>query len=186
MKTYLYVRVSTDSQDYIRQTNILKENGYDETNSEIMLETFSGKTKKRPVLQEMLKLVEKGDKVVITDLTRLARSVKDLWEISDEVSRKGATLVSLKENFDLQTSTGKLLFTVLGAIGQFERDTISDRTKETLRAKQKQGMILGRPLANDVEKILEMYDNGIKAKVIAEETGININTVYHHIRKERK
>jgi len=186
MKTYLYLRISTELQIQDRQKLILKENGYDESNCILFEEIYTGKTKKRPVLQEMLKSVEKGDKVVITDLTRLARSVKDLWEISDELTKKGATLVSIKENLDLSTPTGKLLFTVMGAIGQFERDNLSERTKDGLRARKQKGVVLGRPLVNDVEKILEMYDNGIKAKVISEETGININTVYHHIRKERK
>ena len=74
----------------------------------------------------------------------------------------------------------------MGAINQFERDTLSERTIDSLRAKKSQGVILGRPLANDVSAILDLYDSGKKAKEIAQETGININTVYHHIRKERK
>lgn len=185
MKTYAYLRISTELQMQDRQRLILKENGYDESNCTMFEEIYTGKTKKRPVLQEMLKLVEKGDKVVITDLTRLARSVKDLWEISDELTKKGATLVSIKENLDLATPTGKLLFTVMGAIGQFERDNLSERTKDSLRAKKMNGMILGRPTLNDVELVLDLHDKGMKAKDISEETGIKLNTVYYHIRKER-
>jgi len=185
-KTYAYLRISTDKQSDDRQRLILSENGYNVENTIFMEEVYSGKTTKRPMLIKLLSQLEKGDKVVITDLTRLARSIKDLWQLTETIIGKGATLVSIRENFDLDTAMGKMMFNIFGAVGQFERDTLSERTKDALRAKKQHGVILGRPLANDVSAILDLYDNGKKAKEIASETGININTVYHHIRKERK
>lgn len=186
MNTYIYIRISTDQQSNDRQTLILQEHGFNKDNAIFFEEIFTGKTKKRPLLTEMLGKLEKGDRVVITELSRLSRSLKDLLEIIDVLNKKECTLYSIKENLDLSTSTGKLILNVMGAINQFERDTLSERTIDSLRAKRNQGVILGRPLANDVSAILDLHDQGKKAKEIAQETGININTVYHHIRKERK
>jgi DNA invertase Pin-like site-specific DNA recombinase len=186
MNTYAYVRISTDQQSNDRQELILQEHGFNRENSIFFEEIFTGKTKKRPLLTEMLGKLEKGDRVVITDLSRLSRSLKDLLEIVEVLNKKECTLLSIKENLDLSTSTGKFILNVMGAIYQFERDTLSERTIDSLRAKKQNGVILGRPLANDVSAILDLHDQGKKAKEIAQETGININTVYHHIRKERK
>lgn len=142
----LYLRISTDQQIQERQEFILKQNGYTEQNSLVYKETFSGKsTKNRPVLKDLLEQIQPNDKLIVTDLSRLARSVKDLWEIVETLNKKNAVLVSIKENLDLSTSTGKLMFTIIGAMYQFERDTLSDRTKEALAAKKAKGVRLGRP-----------------------------------------
>ena len=182
----IYVRISTDLQSQDRQKLILEENGYNESNSIIFEETFSGKNAKRPELIRLLDGIEKGDRIIITDLTRLARSVKDLWEISDELTRKGATLISIKENVDLETATGRLLFSVIGAVGQFERDTLSERTKEGLRAKKANGVVLGRPVQIDAETIAELFEQGLSAKDISEQSGVKLNTVYYYINKIKK
>ena len=183
---YLYVRISTDKQENDRQLNILKENGHLENEHELITEVFSGKSKNRPQLNNLLEKITKGDKLVVTDLTRFARSVKDLWEISDELTRKGATLISIKENVDLETATGRLLFNVIGAVGQFERDTLSERTKEGLRAKRANGVVLGRPVEVDAETIAELFEQGLSAKDISEQSGVKLNTVYYYIKKIKK
>lgn len=185
--TYCYIRISTEKQEYDRQELIMNEHGYFNNQNCIFLqETISGKSKKRPILQEMLSKIKKDDKVVITDISRLARSVSDLWSIADIIVSKGGVLVSFKENIDLGTSTGKMLFSIMGAIVQWERDNTSDKTKESLRAKKNKGIILGRPLENDVSEIIELHSQGLSAKQISEQTKININTVYHHIRKGKE
>ena len=86
----------------------------------------------------MLEFLRNGDTVVVTDLTRLSRSTKDLIEIAELISRKGANLKSLKESWlDTTTAHGKMLFTVFAGIAQFERDLTSERTKEGILAKKK-------------------------------------------------
>lgn len=154
----LYLRVSTDIQSNERQEYLLKEKGYVFDNCVVYEEKMSGKTKNRPILIKMLRELEKDDVVIVSDLSRLARSVKDLWLITDEITLKGATLISLKENIDLSTTSGRLIFTMLGAIYEFERSNLSDRTKEALRVKKNNGVILGRPKTLDDELISKAID----------------------------
>lgn len=184
----IYVRISTEKQILERQDYLLEQRGYNRQNSVIYEEVYSGKSKNRPILNKMLDELKSGDTVVVTDLTRLARSVKDLWWIGDKITSKGCNLVSLKENVDLETSTGKLLFTVIGAIGQFERDTLSDRTKEALRAKKANGQILGRPVVLDetnLENAINEYLNSKSSmKVIANKYNISDATLCLKLKKK--
>ena len=177
----VYVRVSTDKQIGERQDYLLEQKGYTKDNSIFYEETYSGKTKNRPILNQLLSELKKGDVVVVTDLSRLARSVKDLWLISDELLVKGATLISLKENIDLSTSSGRLVFSMLGSIYQFEREVLSDRTKEALRAKKANGTTLGRPTTLDetnLENAINEYLNSkLSMKVIANKYNISDATL---------
>lgn len=195
MTKRIYVRISTDMQESLRQVDILNNNGYTKDNAIWYEEIYSGKTKNRPVLIKLMKELEKDDIVVITDLSRLARSVKDLWQLSDEIVIKKATLISLKENIDLSTSTGRLVFSMLGAIYQFERDTLSDRTKEALRAKKNSGVVLGRPktisddvIVNAVNEYLSNIENGHKQSYIevAKNYRISHVSLFNAVKKEKK
>ena len=183
----IYVRISTDQQEQDRQIYILNEKGYNYDNSIIYQETLSGKNRNRPVLIKLLDELRSGDIVIVTDLSRLARSVKDLWEISDEIISKKATLVSLKEMIDLGTSTGRLLFTMIGGIYQFERDVLSDRTKEALAAKKKNGVVLGRPATIDksnYDLAVEEYMNSRKSlNEIGKKYGMSGVSVYNELKK---
>lgn len=186
----IYLRVSTiDSQEFDRQEYILKEKGYDLNNCIVYQEKISGKSmSNRDELKRMLSEIKKGDNVIITDLSRLARSVKDLWLISDELLVKGATLISLKENIDLSTSSGRLIFTMIGAIYEFERSTLSDRTKEALRAKKANGIILGRPITLDesnLENAINEYMNSkLSMKVIANKYNISDASLCNTLKKK--
>lgn len=184
----VYVRISTDKQIGERQDYLLEQKGYTKDNSLFYEETFSGKTKNRPMLNKLLSELQKGDVLVVTDLSRLARSVKDLWVISDELLSKGATLISLKENIDLATSSGRLVFSMLGSIYQFEREVLSDRTKEALRAKKANGQILGRPVILDetnLENAINEYLNSKSSmKVIANKYNISDATLCNTLKKK--
>jgi DNA invertase Pin-like site-specific DNA recombinase len=183
----IYLRKSTILQENERQEYILEQKGYNLDECEVYEETYSGKVRQRPMLNKMLEDLVKGDNVVVTDLTRLARSVKDLWEIGDLITNVGANLISIKENVDLETSTGRLLFTVIGAIGQFERETLSDRTKEALQAKKKNGIILGRPITLDktlLDDCVNEYMNSNKSMlVVSKEYDISNATLCGELKK---
>lgn len=128
-----------------------------------------------------------GDTVVIESLSRLGRSTKDLIELTELFQDKGVHLVSLKENIDTSTSTGKLLFTLMSAIAQFERDTIADRTREGLRAARARGKMGGRPKAdsNTIKKAVKLYQTGqYSVKEIEELTGIKKSTLYRNLKME--
>ena len=183
----VYVRVSTDKQIGERQDYILDQKGYNKENSLFYEETFSGKTKNRPILNQLLSELQKDDVVIVTDLSRLARSVKDLWVISDDILSKGATLVSLKENIDLSTSSGRLVFSMLGSIYQFEREVLSDRTKEALKAKKANGTILGRPITLDetnLENAINVYlYSKLSMKVVASKYNISDCTLCNKLKQ---
>ena len=189
MTQRIYMRVSTDNQSQDRQKYLLEQAGYNEDNSIFYQESISGKTRKRPQLEKLLEELTVGDKLIVADLTRLARSVKDLLAISEEIIEKKANLVSLKENIDLETSTGRLLFTVISAISEFERSTLSDRTKEALKAKKQKGIKLGRPVTIDesvVDNAIETYMNGKESMLnVSKQYGISVATLCNQLQKKR-
>ena len=143
MKNYVfgYARVSTEQQNLDRQLDALKKYGCDI----IFNEKMTGTKKERPELSKMIDRMTEGDTVVIESLSRLGRSTKDLIELTELFQGKGVHLVSLKEAIDTSTSTGKLLFTLMSAIAQFERDVIAARTREGLRSSRARGRTGGRP-----------------------------------------
>jgi len=187
MKQYLYVRVSTDGQEYLRQFDLLNEKGYNESNSIILTETYSAKTMNRPILQQMLKDLVEGDVVIIESLSRLARSTKDLLVIIETIMNKKASLISLKEQIDMNTPVGKFFISIIGAVNQFERDTTAQRTKESLRAKQRQGVVLGRPtvIKKDLmDRAVDRYMNSnLSYLLVSKEIGISDATICNEIKK---
>jgi len=99
--------------------------------------------KKRPALEQALCAAKDGAVLVAYSLTRFARSTKDMLSIAERLKRQGADLVSLTESIDTTTATGRLVFTLLSALGQFERDLTSERTKAALAALKARGVKLG-------------------------------------------
>ena len=122
-----YIRVSTIEQNEERQIKAFESMQIEK----MFVEKASGKDQKgRPQLQQMLNFVREGDTVYVHDLSRLARSTKDLLSIAELLSQKGVALVSLKENVDSATPTGKLMLTMIGAIAEFERTNMLERQRE--------------------------------------------------------
>lgn len=180
MKNYIlgYARVSTEAQNLDRQLDALKEYGADI----IYNEKMTGTKKDRPELAKLIDRMTEGDTVVIESLSRLGRSTKDLIELTELFQKKGVHLVSLKENIDTGTPAGKLLFTLMSAIAQFERDTIADRTREGLRAAR--GRMGGRPKTNPdiIKKAVKLYRTGqYSLKEIEELTGVKKSTLYRNL-----
>ena len=182
MKNYIfgYARVSTEQQNLNRQLDALKKYGCDV----IYNEKMTGTKRNRPELAKMLDRMTEGDTVVIESLSRLGRSTKDLIELTELFEEKGVHLVSLKEQIDTSTSTGKLLFTLMSAIAQFERDVIADRTREGLRSARAIGRIGGRPKVNPdaVEKAIRLYNTQqYSVREIEELTGVKKSTLYRNL-----
>lgn len=143
------MRVSTFDQNLDRQEQQLKEVGCEQ----IFYEKVTGTKRDRPELNRMLEFLRPGDTVIVTDLTRLSHSTKNLLEITELIAEKGAHLQSLKKSWlDTTSVHGKMLFTLFAGIAQFERDLIAERTKEGIAAAKKRGKTLGRPKV-DQEKI---------------------------------
>ena len=152
-KTYCYIRISTDKQEYDRQIQIFKDKGYiNGVNCEYIEETFTGTKTKRPKFDELINKMEKGDTLICESLSRLSRGgvIKTLDLITDFIQKKQINVIILKENFYPQAgekpdANTNLLLGIFSVLGQFERDLISERTKEGLKAVKSKGTRLGKP-----------------------------------------
>ena len=136
-----YARVSTKDQNLDGQRDALAAAGVER----IFADTITGTARSRPELDRMLKELRAGDVVVVAKYDRLARSLKDLLEIVDQIQVQGAGFRSLGEDIDTTSPAGRLVFHVFASIAQFERERIVERTKEGLEAARKRGRIGGRP-----------------------------------------
>ena len=135
-----YCRVSTLEQCLDRQLQSMELYKVEK----IFEEKISGKNAERPKLQEMLEFARDGDTVVVHDFSRLARNVKDLLNIVETLTGKGVRLISIKENIDTSTPTGKLLLTVIGAIYEFERTSLLEKQAEGIAIAKTKGVYKGR------------------------------------------
>lgn len=136
-----YARVSTQDQSLSLQLDALDRHGVDET----FEEKESGKRKNRPQLEELLKVLRKGDTVVVYKLDRISRSTKHLIELMEQFEAKGIHFASIQDKIDTTTAMGRFFFRMLASIAELERDIISERTKDGLVAARSRGRNGGRP-----------------------------------------
>lgn len=148
-----YIRVSTIEQNEERQIKQLECKCIDK----YYVEKLSGKNVDRPKLKEMIEYVRQGDTVYIQDFSRLARNVKDLLSIVEQLQKKQVNLISLKENLDLNTPAGKLQLTMLGAIYEFERDMLRERQAEGIAIAKAKGKYKGRKKIGYPDNWEEVY-----------------------------
>lgn len=180
-----YARVSTQDQNLDRQLDNLRAAGCEQIYNEKMTGTRSD----RPELRNMLRALRPGDVLVIDSFSRLSRSTKDLLALVDQLTAKGVHLVSLKENLDTTTATGKLMLTMLSALSQFERDLIAERTVDGLKAARARGRVGGRPRVGsprDRQQAYAMYQaNVMSVSDIAARFGVSLSTLNRWIREQR-
>lgn len=135
-----YIRVSRDSQITALQEDAMKREGCER----VFTDKMSGKDFDRPEFLRMLDIARARDVIVVWRLDRLGRRLKDLIEVVGEMSKRGIELRSCKENIDTTTPTGKLMFHIIGAMAEFERDVIRERTMAGLQAARARGRRGGR------------------------------------------
>ena len=136
-----YARVSTEDQNLDLQIDDLKKAGCEK----VYQEKVSGSKERRAELEEALSYVRKGDTLVVWKLDRLGRSLRNLINIINKLQENDIQFKTLREGFDTSTSGGKLIFHVFGALAEFEREVIQERTKAGLRAARARGRLGGRP-----------------------------------------
>lgn len=146
-----YARVSTDEQDLALQRQALSEFGCERIFED---HGASGADAARPGLEDALSAANVGDTLVVWRLDRLGRSLGHLIEIVDQLGRSEIGFVSLFENLDGTSASGRLMFHVFGALAEFERALISERTRAGMAAARRQGRHLGRPRLLDEAQIL--------------------------------
>lgn len=179
-----YARVSTIGQSLELQHEALLRGDCER----IFEETKSGKSRKdRPVLEEMLRYLREGDVLVITRLDRLARSVHDLTVITNQLQTQSIDFVVLDQDIDTTTATGRLLFTVLGAIGEFERDLINQRTQEGIRLAREKGVKFGPKTKLDEDQIEQLKAEFKATKTssrqeLADKWGISKSSLYRLVK----
>ena len=178
-----YVRVSTVDQNTGRQEVLMKELGVDK----IYVDKQSGKNKERPQLQEMLNFVREGDTLVVESISRLARNVKDLLEIVDQLKQKGVVFISKKETIDTSTPAGEFMLTVFGALAQLERSYILERQAEGIALAKAQGKYNGRPRIDvDESRFIEYYKDDqagyLTGKGICKKLGISLSTFHRRVK----
>jgi DNA invertase Pin-like site-specific DNA recombinase len=177
-----YARVSTIDQNLELQIDELKKAGCDK----IFQEKVTGTRKDRPELAEMLKMLRPGDKVVVWKLDRIGRSFKHLIELIEHFKENKIEFISLKENIDTTSATGKLIFNIFASLSEFEREMISERTKAGLAAARARGREGGRPKVKKekIDLALKMYKSkDYSISEIIEATGIGKTTLYRYLSK---
>jgi len=180
-----YVRVSSMEQNEARQLSAFEPlNLY-----RIYVEKISAKDTKRPLLQQMLEYLREGDTVYIKDFSRLARSTKDLLGITDTLTERGIKLISLKENLDTSTATGKLMLSMIGAINEFERNNLLERQREGIAIAKQKGLYKGRKSIKRPSNWDEVYalyaTRHITGSEAIERTGLKRNTFYRFVGEEK-
>jgi DNA invertase Pin-like site-specific DNA recombinase len=181
-----YARVSTVEQKASLEGQIqeLKGGGCDK----VFAEEVSAVATKRPKFEQAMDFVREGDVLVVAKLDRLARSVAHLVEINAKLERKKVALKVLNNSgIDTTTPTGKLMFSVVGAIAEFERALLLERQKIGIADAKKEGKYIGRfPTArNRAADVLKLHGEGMKARDIAKQLGISKSSVYEIISEGR-
>jgi DNA invertase Pin-like site-specific DNA recombinase len=183
-KVALYLRVSTAQQTVENQRLELEKYAGRQDWSIVKVyedSGISGSRSDRPALQSMLKDAAKGkfSILVVWKIDRLARSVADLLNILQVLRGHGVDFISTTQAIDTTTSYGKMVMTFLGAIAEFERETIIERVKSGIQRAKEQGVRLGRPKAGvDVQRAMAMKQSGSSLRKIAKELGVGCGTVY--------
>ena len=177
-----YARVSTGEQTLDLQRDALTKAGCDR----IFEETASGAKADRLLLKEALAYARSGDTLVVWRLDRLGRSLKHLIETVAELATRGIGFKSLTEQIDTTTPGGKLIFHVFGALAEFERDLIRERTNAGLAAARARGRTGGRPKKLADPKTLALaqalYDGGTTdIETICKTLGISRATLYRSL-----
>ena len=173
---------------WVRQEFLFKDIHIDKVYKDVI----SGAKRERPELDRMLEELEEGDVVYIASIDRLSRSTKDLLDIVGIIRDKGAYLVSIKDSWlDTRESNpmSEFLLTVMGAMGQLERDMITARIQEGVKAAQARGVKFGRPRgwSKEVQKAVKMYLKGGKSmREVEKLTGVSRSTISKALRVMRE
>jgi DNA invertase Pin-like site-specific DNA recombinase len=176
-----YARVSTGEQDPSLQLDALNAAGC----LKVFTDRASGALDRRPQLDRLLDQLRPGDTIVVWRLDRLGRSLKHLIQLIEDLGDRGVGFRSLTEGMDTTTSGGKLVFSIFGALAEFERSLIRERTMAGLAAARARGRVGGRPPVMTPEKVKvarHLYQaRELTVEEIAKTIGVSRKTVYRHL-----
>lgn len=176
-----YARVSTQEQNPTLQLDALRQAGCEK----IYTEKASGAQRERPELKAALDYLRAGDTLVVWKLDRLARSLRQLIETVENLHARQIGLRSLTEAIDTTTAGGKLVFHIFGALAEFERSVIRERTNAGLAAARARGKVGGRPTVLNAEDLRAvkalLRDPNITVEQVAKRLGVAPSTLYRYL-----
>lgn len=176
-----YARVSTAEQSLDMQISALRKAGV--TDAGLYVEKVSAASAKRKMLEDALGALRPGDTFTVWKMDRLARSLTDLLNRMRQIESKGAGFKSLTESIDTTTPAGRLIMHVMGAIAEFERDLIRERTRAGMAEAKAAGKQVGQPevlTAAQKKKAQELRDNGWTLARLAMKYGVSSGTIRNH------
>jgi DNA invertase Pin-like site-specific DNA recombinase len=177
-----YARISTHDQTLALQLDALEKVGCDR----ILTDKVSGSKAERKGLTEALSHLREGDTLVVWRLDRLGRSLRHLIDTITALNERGIGFKSLTENIDTTTSGGKLVFHIFGALAEFEREIIRERTQAGLASARSRGKVGGRPKAltpKEVQILRNMAaDKSLTVTDICKTLGIGRTTFYRYVK----
>lgn len=180
-----YARVSTDEQTLDLQRDALQAAGVARQHAD---EGVSGASRRRPGLDAALADLKSGDVLVVWKLDRLGRSLGHLIQLIAELGGRGVGFRSLTENIDTTTPQGKLLFHIMGALAEFERSLLIERTRAGIAAARRRGQHVGRPQAMTGAQIVharELLDQGKSQKEVSAIVRVARSTLNRTLAKSR-
>ena len=174
-----YARVSTDDQDLAGQKRRLEVAGA----FRVFEDVISGKTFDRPGLTDLLDHVRPGDTLAVVRLDRLGRSLRELLDVVETLKKRDVALLSLEEKIDTSSAAGELVFHVFGAIAQFERRLIAERTRDGMANARTKGSRPGRPPLDQekLEAAILLVKSGMSPTKAARQIGLGRSTLYREI-----
>lgn len=178
-----YARVSTNEQNLDGQLDLLKKHGCER----IFQEHASGAKSTRPELDRMLDQLRAGDVVIVVKLDRISRSAKHIIELSEKFEELGVDFVSINDQIDTTTPTGRFFFRLMASYAELERDLIVERTKLGLAAARARGRKGGRPKASEetIKAAKSMYKAGdLSIAEICNTLNISKSTLYRYLASE--
>ncbi len=181
-KTLGYARVSTADQSLDRQTDELLKAGADEVRTEV----GSGKKDaSRPVWDELLRSLRPGDTLMVTELSRLGRSTSQLSALADDLRENGVALKILNLGIDTGTPAGKLVYSIISAVAEMERELLIERTNSGLAAARARGRNGGRKKTitpAQIRRAQKLYDaKDLTVSEIAKTIGVSRQTLYRYL-----
>lgn len=181
---YGYMRVSTEKQDHDLQFTALVKKGIAPEN--IYKDTLTGKTTSRDGLDVLLGILQKGDTLTVWKLDRLGRNTRHLHNVVEDLLERGVSFRTVEDGFDTAHMTGKLLFTILAGIAEFERKMIGLRVSAGMQAEKAKGKRMGpKPrYADRYEEIERLLKDGLTVRAVADAVGVSKSLV--HKRKTLK
>ncbi|HHC7402489.1 TPA: recombinase family protein [Vibrio parahaemolyticus] len=188
-REFIYARVSTAKQSLDSQLDVLK-GAY--PRAKVITDKASGKTLERKGFEHLNSELQEGDTVIIYDLSRLGRNTQELLELVDDWSKRGIGLVVQNlggSPVDTRTATGKLMFTVLAAVGQMQREIQNEKTQLGVDRAKAQGKFKGKQQTQKTidacQKAMEYLGKGLSKEAAAKAAGIGVATLYRWIRDNK-